>query len=480
MVRGVSRDRFAESGAAFWKGDRMQQPRRHREARALYSRAKANDLRINVPTIALPFDADDPDYPDEGGWHWGGGDGNSRGTSGSPLTDPVRYRSGGGPTALLPAISRCTRIITGSVVRTKWVYSRGGSPAPRPSWVSQPMMQGPLPGPVMPVMPVASRLGAHEFFEQLLGDALLFGRGAFVYAVGSDGSPLAGSCIPLNPYAVVEAEGGGWQVGFGDDVFTTDFDGRFPMGGQVWGVAVLRGDPPYHWGPQGVLERHYQTFKVGARIATYLSGLYRSGVPSGYLQVSTPNFGVQVDDPESPGTLVWEQDLLKRQWHRSLGRGKRETAVLNASVTYTPISISPTDAQAAELVAANRADVAHAFGMSSVWLDLGASGLTYSNSSERRADLVTLTSASWGARITDLVSALTPGIEAAVAWSTFISPSMETSLPTLVQAVQAGILTAGEARQVIGWDRWVGADPAWQDVSKAVGGGGGEAPPDAQ
>jgi hypothetical protein len=118
--------------------------------------------------------------------------------------------------------------------------------------------------------------------------------------------------------------------------------------------------------------------------------------------------------------------------------------------------------------------------MSSVWLDEGASGLTYSNSSERRADLVSMTAASWGERITDLVSALTPGVTAQVAWSTFVSPSMETVLPTLVQAVQTGILTAEEARQIIGWEPWQGADPAWQDVSKATGGGGDEVAPDAQ
>jgi phage portal protein BeeE len=457
------------------------QPRRHRQARALYSRAGSNDLRINVPTILVPFDAEDPDYPSEGGWHYGDGGGITPGTVGSPMTEPTRIAQQESSRSLLPAVTRCTRVLTGAVIRTRWFYQdRNGLNVPRPKWIESPMMMEPMPGPAMPVMPIAHRLGKHEFFEQLLSDAILFGQGAFAYAHGSDGAPLAGSCIPLNPYAVADAGDGRWIVGLGDSTITTDFDGHFEMNGQSWGVSVLRGDPPYHGVPQGVLARHWPTFRIGARVTTYMSSLFRSGVPSGYLQVSTPNFGVQVDDPENPGTLIWEQDLLKRQWYRAVGRGERETAVLNASVAYTPISISPVDAQAVEAARDNRIAVAHAFGMSSVWLDEGASGLTYSNSSERRADLVSMTAASWGERITDLVSALTPGVTAQVAWSTFVSPSMETVLPTLVQAVQTGILTAGEARQIIGWEPWQGADPAWQDVSKATGGGGDEVAPDAQ
>jgi phage portal protein BeeE len=126
-------------------------------------------------------------------------------------------------------------------------------------------------------------------------------------------------------------------------------------------------------------------------------------------------------------------------------------------------------------------DIAHAFGLSSVWVDEGGTGgMNYSNSSERRADLVSLTAAGWGDQLLGLVSALLPyGISATVSWAQFTAPQMESLVPALVAAVQTGILTAQEARQLIGIVPRTGPDGSWQDVSPAAAGesvGGGAAP----
>jgi hypothetical protein len=50
----------------------------------------------------------------------------------------------------------------------------------------------------------------------------------------------------------------------------------------------------------------------------------------------------------------------------------------------------------------------------------------------------------------------------------FVQPSAETLMPALVSAVQSGILTAHESRQMLGIVPWEGPDPAWEDRSPAV------------
>jgi hypothetical protein len=317
-------------------------------------------------------------------------------------------------------------------------------------------------------------MDGHSFFASLLADAILFGQGGFVYIEGSDGSPIAGTLSLLNPLMFTVDESGYVVLDWlGKKPLRTDYDGRFMLGGVTWRVAVLPGLYPNHgrW-PQGVLLRHFGTFQVGARLGNYLGDLYATGVPSGYLSVSTPNFGaLMVPDPDDTTgkTQIRESDLLKREWMRAHGKGKRSVAVLNSMVAYSPISMSPVDAEAAKMASANRVDIAHAFGLSGIWLDEGVGGLSYSNSSERRADLVNLTSAGWGEKLTMLISSLMPyGTEASVNWMSFVQPSAETLMPALVSAVQSGILTAHESRQMLGIVPWEGPDPAWEDRSPAV------------
>jgi hypothetical protein len=60
------------------------------------------------------------------------------------------------------------------------------------------------------------------------------------------------------------------------------------------------------------------------------------------------------------------------------------------------------------------------------------------------------------------------GTRVDVNWATFTQPSIETLLPPLVQGVQAGILTADEARQYIGMVRITGPDPKFIDNSPAT------------
>jgi hypothetical protein len=459
----------------------MAEGRRIREQRAIYSRFPDNGLRVNNP-MGYPSDylpVPQPTQAEEvdgigGAWWYGQGDGPRSSTTGSPLTERSNPSRGElTASSWLPAITRCLSVIVETVVRTRWMYRDSQEQVlRRPLWVHDPMLQQGSPGPISALLPAGRQIDGHSFFSGLLSDAILWGRGGFVFAEANDRSPLPGSLALLNPFQFNIAEDGHVVLDpYGEAPLRTDFGGRFQMNGQTWRVAVLPGQYPNHEGwPQGVLLRHYATFRLGARITGYLDNLYTSGVPSGYLSVQAPNFGtVAVEDPDRPGEMIREDQLLKREWMCAHGQGLRSVAVLNSLVSYTPVSINPVDAEVAKLSSLSRTDIAHAFGLSSVFLDEGMSGLNYSNSSERRADLVSMTCAGWGEKICMLIASLMPyGSTVQVLWPSFIQPSTETLMPAIVQAVQAGIVTAREARQLLGSEPWIGPDPAFVDHSLAA------------
>lgn len=427
-------------------------PQYHR--RALYARTN-NNLLIGDPSMTiLPTgwaDAADSTTPS---WWLGsdsGGGAFAIGPNG-PWLDTTN--------SVLPAVTRCTGIVVDSIIRTPWRYSGpDGQILPRPLWVDDPQLIGRTPGPVGPVLPAGLRLDGHSFWATWLTHALWWGLGAFIFAEASDGTPLPGSLRIMNPYLVGVDDDGHLLIDpNGQYPVRTDFGGRFILSGRIWRLVVLRGLPPNDGRtPEGAILRHWNTLKLGATVTSYVASTFTSGVPAGYLKVSTPNF--KAADAEN----------LKAQWLAAHGTGKRSIAVLNATVDFNPISISPVDSDAANLTAGIRTDIAHAFGLSSIWLDLGASGLTYQNNSDRRRDLVDISLSGFAERIMATLTSLLPyGQRVEVDWARFTQPSFETQISALVQAVQTGILTGAEARAYLGITQASGPDPAWRDRSPAV------------
>jgi len=366
----------------------------------------------------------------------------------------------------LPAVTRCTEIITNTIVRTPWRYflSSSGEFLDRPLWVDDPMLIGRAPGPIGPTVPAGLRLDGHSFFATFLTHALWWGLGAFVCVEASDGTPLPGTLRILNPYMLGIGEDGRWVINPRDDgAVVTDWDGRFSVGGQSWRLVTLRGlGPNDSQAPEGVLTRHYATLKIGAAVSEYVAGTFTSGIPAGYLKVGTPNM-------TSDGAAA-----LKADWMRAHGGSKRSIAVLSSTVDFEPISLSPVDSEVAQVAHHLRTEVAHAFGLSAIWLDEGASGLTYQNNSDRRRDLVDISLAGWSERLMAVLTSLLPfGQRVEVNWAAFTTPSIEAHVPALVAAVQVGLMTNLEARQVLGLARTTGPDPDWRDISPA----GGEPPP---
>jgi HK97 family phage portal protein len=370
--------------------------------------------------------------------------------------------------AILPAVTRCTEIITNAIVRTPWRYfTTEGEFMSRPLWIDDPMLIGSAPGPIGPLSPAGVRMDGHSFFATWITHAVWWGRGAFVFIEDSAGQPLAGSLRILNPYMIAVDETGHWVIDpKGESPVRTNFDGRFIVGGQIWRLVVLRGlGPNDDRTPEGVISRHWNLFKLGASVTEYVASTFASGVPAGFLKVTTPNF----KQPDS--------DKLRDDWMSAHGKGRRSIAVLNATVDFQPISISPLDANVEGVIHAHRNDVAHAFGLSAIWLDEGASGLTYQNNSDRRRDLVDISLAGWSERVMAVLTAILPYRQRVeVNWTSFTTPNIEAHMNALVQGVQTGIITATEAREFLGLARPAGPDPAWADRSPAVTGSTGAAP----
>jgi len=371
-----------------------------------------------------------------------------------------------GQKSILPAVTRCTTVILALVARRSlWRFvDRDGMSLPRPLWVDDPMGSGRMPGPVGATLPSGLRLDGHSFFESWLAHAIWWGLGAFIFQEGSDGTPRSGTLRLLNPMLVGVDDDGRYVIDpRGDTPVRTGFDGQFIMGGAVWRLVAMRGLPPNdHHTPEGVLSRHFDTFRLGASVSEYVANTFKGmGVPSGLLKVSTPGF--KKDDA----------DELKASWMAAHGSGRRSVAVLNSTVDFQPLGLTPVDADSASLTRVTRTDIAHAFGLSSVWLDEGASGMTYNNNSDRRQDLVDISLAGWAETVAGTLTSVLPfGQRVEVDWNRFTRPSFAELAQPMALFLQSGVLTAAEVRAELGRAPMPGPDPAWVETSVAAGGGG--------
>jgi phage portal protein BeeE len=341
-----------------------------------------------------------------------------------------------------PAVTRCTTVIVNPIITTKWVMETPTGPKPMPLWITDPMLKGSVPGPIESTIPAAHRLSGSETWETVLTHALWYGRGAVVFMESADGTPQAGTIHVLNPFMLCD-KGGYWAIGPNDDEqVETDFDGRFRLGAHTWRVAVMRGLPPHdHHNPSGVLQRIQAVLGLVFNIGTYASGTFSSGVPSGYLSVSTPNMDQKT------------ADMLKDNWMKAHGSGKRSVAVLNAVTSYTPISIKPVDADVDKIKRLTDMDIAHAFGLSSAWLDTGDATLKYENSPAMRRDLVDITAQGWASSLMEMLSSLMPyGTYFRINWSSFQQGDLPTVVPPLNDMYDRGIISMSEYRQRVGYE----------------------------
>lgn len=290
--------------------------------------------------------------------------------------------------AALPAVTRCTSIICATLAGLPWQVLRADPDGDvekltQPSWIDDPQAKR-LDGRVVSEVLDDVRLSAVEFWTQWITAALWLGDG-FVYCPvrNSDGQPVP----PLWQFHpdLIEVRGGRY--------FVTGVDEPLPTGS----IIHLRGEPPYADGRGcGVLTRHAKQLGLSLTLDSYQSGMYRSGVPAGFLKSSQPH----MEDTDAA--------KLQDAWMKAHGSSRRSIAVLNATTDFTPIQFSPVDAAIDVAKTWGLRDTALAFGIPPYMLGVPGDSSTYANVESRMIELRQFGLLPWARRIESTVDAEFP------------------------------------------------------------------------
>jgi phage portal protein BeeE len=300
------------------------------------------------------------------------------------------------------------------------------------------------------IVPAVKRMPRSAFWAAWLRSAVWHGTGYLLFMEDANGAPVPGTLQILNPSMVSSRRNGAgelvWTVGDaadpGDNAWT-DRNGYLLLPGPPLRIVALR-DPHAPVDEDGrsigLIERNRSTFRVGHDIENYTAGVYRSGVPSGYIKTSVPDL--------TPG----EAEDLRERWAAAHGGSRRSIAVLNSTTEFKPIQFSPVDLALVEGKRANLADMAMAFGLDpagSLGVTMGAS-MTYQNAQQQfarlRQDLLP-----WITAVEQTIGALLPtGRDMRIDFSELTRPDPTQQYAVLNTAVASGLLTSDEARGQIG------------------------------
>lgn len=319
-------------------------------------------------------------------------------SAGYPIGPNSSYRA-----ATLPAVTYATSQITGPISRLPWrVYrydtlkgvadweNRRKSLA-TPVWMVDPQLAGTIPGTGFSHVRWGDRMTGSTFWAEWVKAALWHGDGYIYYQEDINGQPKVGTLRIIHPSHVHE-DSQGWYLS--DDEggqVRIDDDGYIMLDMRTPGRMVrLRGPLP-----GGVLGTHGLDLAVASAVRDYSQNVYTSGVPYGYLKVTTPNMTAE-------GAAE-----LKAKWLENHGNA-RSIAVLNATTEFQPLSFSPVDAAMVDMKRLSLVDVAHAFGMPAWALDMSTDSTTYQNIADARSVMIDVCLQDWATRVEDALSALLP------------------------------------------------------------------------
>lgn len=396
--------------------------RLQREQRARYTRTGGRDILINSPEW---FPSSRILQPSNGGW-------SNVGWSwlGSDQWDILRP----GSLELVDVCNRANRLVVGTLVSLPWrlQQSRQREGTRLPLWMRDPQLVGSVPGPTMPAFPFQLRKTSSRFWFDVLTAAHLHGIAWITFDVDPEGAPVAGTVLQLDDAMVNVDVGGDVTIDpAGQYPLPVDQDGYYRLGDRVGRLV------PFH-GP-GVITSHGASLGLAVTVRNYITGTLRSGVPAGYLKVSTPNF-------DKPGA-----DKLRDAWMQAHGGDQRGIAVLNSAVEFQPLSISPIDAQAKDMANLSLLAVAHAFNMSAYMLDAEVTSSTYANIQDRRQDHVDHTVAQFAQPVMETLSALQPyGTAVEVDYRGYLLTDAKARTDYYAAGITDGWLTSEEARALEG------------------------------
>lgn len=319
-------------------------------------------------------------------------------TSGYPIGPNSAYKN-----VTLPSVTYATSQIVGPISRLPWrVYKYNTLKGiadwenrrkmlPQPVWMVDPQLAGTIPGSGFSHVRWGERRNGSAFWAEWVKSALWHGDGYLYFQEGLDAQPKAGTLRVIHPSHVHE-DNEGWFLS--DDEggrVRIDDDGYLALDMIAPGRLVrLRGPLA-----GGVLGTHGLDLAVASAVRDYSSNVYSSGVPYGYLKVTTPN----MDQATA--------DNLKAKWLENHGSA-RSIAILNATTEFQPLSFSPIDAALIDMKRLTLVDVAHAFGMPAWALDMSTDSTTYQNISDARSVMIDVCLQDWATRVEDALSAVLP------------------------------------------------------------------------
>lgn len=377
---------------------------RRTETRASYVRT-SGDLLANEPMVWVGVDSGGGAYPI--------GPNGPNGVWSAPA---------------VPAVLRATSLITTPLTAAPFRrLDERGKPMPTPRWMADPMLLRPDERYTTSVHPAVTQLPRGLFWTEWIRSACWWGEGGLLYTEDAGGQPQAGSLRNVVHHALdTERDANGalrWALGEGAERVVFDRSGYATIGPARYRLVVLRN--PYSpvnvdGRSQGVFAMNPTVFGLADQLSTYQSGQFRSGVPNGYLKVTTP-------------TLTQETATkLKQRWLDNHGGDRRSIAVLNATTEFKPINLSPVDAALDQVKRLNIADTAFAFAIDPMTLGAGLNNsATYGNIRDAWSNHKDFGIASWISAVQDCLTPLLPGAQsAAVSLEGFANPTTKERLET--------------------------------------------------
>jgi HK97 family phage portal protein len=146
--------------------------------------------------------------------------------------------------------------------------------------------------------------------------------------------------------------------------------------------------------------------------------------------------------------MTAEQALdLKTKWLAQHGGSRRSIAVLNATTEFTPVAISPVDAQLNNAREWSNRDTALAFGVPPYMLGVPGDSSTYANVESRMIELRTFTHLPWQRRIESTLDAeFARGTGLKIATDALLRADTKTRYESYKVALEAGFMTVDEVR----------------------------------
>lgn len=363
--------------------------------------------------------------------------------------------------ATLPVVTRAISLLADPLtagpfrVRERSAGNPAGTVVDSPRWLTDPQLarSDARTGAAMPI-PASARVTRAKYYRTWIQQAICWGIGYMYFEESASGQPVAGTLQIIQSEFVDINDDGNWIIG----------DYEFDRDGRRNGHRLIALRNPHH--DKGVFVAHPEVFQIGGRIQKYTGGIFRSGVPAGFLKVNNPNLSAT------------QAQALKDSWMSAHGGDARSIAVLNATVDFHAVALSPVDAALAEVKRLNISDVGFAFNIApeTLGVTLGNSA-TYSNVSQWFEAHRDFSLSPWIAAVEDALSALLVADQSVeVNLDDMAAPPLGDRMSAWQTAISAGVLTVNEVRAREGLpplpDRPQNAPVAPVDAPEALEGGG--------